>query len=81
MISRRAFLTASAGTAVGLGGAAFALPQASLACDTLHKAMAVKILEAEKSFRMASSNVLTNLRDMTCPCCGDPFTLFKDIDV
>ncbi len=84
-LSRRAFLTASAGTtfgtAVGIGGTALLLPETASACTALHQAVAAELLRLKKDAQLAGNNVLSNLRDMACPCCGEPFTLFKDFEV
>ncbi len=84
-LSRRAFLTASAGTtigtAVGIGGAALLLPETAAACAALHEAVAADMLRLKKDVQLAGNNVLSNLRDMACPCCGEPFALFKDFEI
>lgn len=80
-LSRRAFLTASAGTAVGIGGTALLLPETAAACTALHQAVAAEAQRLQKGAELAGNNLLTNLRDMACPCCGEPFALFRDFAV
>jgi hypothetical protein len=80
-LSRRSFLTATAGTAVGMGGVALALPGTAQACAKLHQAMLVESAKLSRDARLAGSNILTTLRDIACPCCGEPFELFKDFSV
>ncbi|WP_374301707.1 hypothetical protein [Ferrovibrio sp.] len=78
-VTRRHLLLGSAGLAV-TGGAAIALaPQAARACTALHEAATEEYTRFARTAALAGSNVMSSLRDMACPCCGEPVVLFDKI--
>lgn len=76
LLSRRRLLLASVGVAASAGTAIALAPQAALACEAVHKAATAKYTGLQRVAALAGSNVLSSLRDMACPCCGQPLVLF-----
>jgi len=77
MLSRRKLLLSSVGLAAATAGGIALAPKAALACEAVHAAATAKYTSMARSAAFAASNVVSNLVDMTCPCCGEPLVLFK----
>ena len=75
-LTRRQMLLASAGLAATGAGAAALTPQVARACEAVHAAASAKYDRLSRGVALAGDNVLSNLRDMVCPCCSEPLVLF-----
>jgi len=72
MIDRRQLL-ASGGVALAAGATVtLGVDAAVPACVALHARFADELGRAAKTTRLAGNNVLSMIRDIACPGCGEP---------
>ena len=42
------------------------------ACTVIHDRLVAEFEDAMRTARLAGNNLLTAVRDIACPCCGEP---------